>query len=400
MTQVRKIINRCFHLLLLAGLGLLMEVGIVQAQSSDLMLEVQLDDRLTEAQRLDLNRLGVDTQGRGASLIEVTLENTNQNRELNDLYLYIRIEASGVGTIAELHQRQGDPFSLRPGQIVIADNNQLSDGLPGVPEPIRFEDAGLTPDGEQFINELEGFRLPRRNFTVTLGIYKGANRENVYDEELAKVSKSFGNQALGGEDLSIHLMSPGQELGGDGFVTTTRPVFNWEGDQADRYRLIVVEDTGDDPESLIQNAIATEPVIGGGGFGDYLDYEMVDALISDATHFTYPVADVQNLQEGQRYFWQVFTLINTADGEISIPSDIWEFTIVDPGDQVVEEMEAEVEEVLVELLSEQQLEELEAGGFSLEAMELNGQRYSGPEIRQMLQQLVERKREGEITFSN
>ncbi len=400
MVKLKTYINCCLWILIIFSIGSFGCVERVHAQNSDLVLELELDDRLTEAQRLDLNRLGVDTEGRGASLIEVTLENTNQDQTLSDLYFYIHIEASGIGTIAEIIQRQGEPFSLQPGQVVIADNNQLSNGLPGISEPIRFEDTGLTSEGEQFINDLEGFRLPRKNYTIELKVYQGGNQEINGGELLAQVSKSFGDQALGGDDPWVELVSPGDELGGNGEIFTTRPVFNWEGDQADQFRLIIVEDTGGDPESLIQNAISTEPMIGGGGFGDYLDYEMADALISDETHFTYPVTDVQSLEEGQTYYWQVFTLINTADGETTIPSEIWEFTIADPDEEVAEESEEELQEVLTELLTAEQLEDLEDGEFNLQSMEVDGQRYSGPELQQVLQQLVEQKRDGEISFSN
>lgn len=399
MNVLRANISGCIRLLLLSGLLLAVLGEPAQAQNSDLVLEVDIDDRITEAQRLDINRLGIDTRGRGESLIWLTLENTNMDQPITDLYFYIRVEVSGIGTIAEINQRAGEPFSLQPGQMVVTDNNQLSDGLPGVAERIRFEDAGLTSEGEQFINELEGFRLPRKRYTVTVGIYQGENRVHG-GEELVKISKSFGDRALGGDDLSIYLTGPGEPIGTESYTRNTRPVFNWEGDMADSYRIIVVRDTGDDPESLIQNALSTDPVIGGYGFGDYLDFEMADAVITDRTNFPYPVTNVQSLEEGERYFWQVFTLISTADGEVNIPSEIFEFSIAERDEEIIAQMQDVVEPLLAELLSGDQLEELDSGGFNLQAMEINGQRVSGPELQQMLEELIQRKRQGEITIAD
>lgn len=388
---------------LFCSVAVFLSFGYVQAQNSEIHLELEIDEQLRQAQRLDFTWIGVDGLG-GDPVGNILIENL-EDHGLDNLFLYKRVEASGVGTLVELHQNRDEPFSLQPGQVTMADFNQLEDGLPGVPERIRFEnDPGLTPEGDDFLRDLEGStRLPRKVYTLTVGVYRDANRLEG-GEELAKVSASFGADALGGFDDSIHLLSPGGVLGSSNAeIHTTRPFFLWEGDVQDEFRLIVVEDTGDDPETLIQNAISDDPVVNSDTPGSYLDYEMADAVITNATNFTYPSFDVRSLEEGQRYFWQVFINVSTSDGEELIESEIFEFTVRDPHEDMTDATQQEILQLLEENLTGEELEELRRlieDDFEVGAVELEGRQYTGQQILGVLEELFDREDEGDITFSN
>ena len=375
----------------------------LQAQSPDIHLELEIDEQLRQSQRLDFTWIGVDGLG-GDPVGNVLIENL-EDHGVDNLFLYKRVEASGIGTLVELHQNRDGPFSLQPGQVTMADFNQLEDGLPGVQEQIRFEDdPGLTPEGDEFLRDLEGTtRLPRKVYTLTVGIYRDANRLEG-GEELAKVSASFGADALGGFDDSIYLLSPGDVLGSsDAVIHTTRPFFLWEGDVQDEYRLVVVEDTGDDAETLIQNAISDDPVVNSDTPGSYLDYEMADAVITNATNFTYPSSDVRGLEEGQRYFWQVFINVSTSSGEESIESEVFEFTVQDPHEDMTDATQQEILRLLEENLTGEELEKLRRmieEDFTVGAIELGGEQYTGQQILGVLEELFEKESDGDITFSN
>lgn len=386
----------------LAVLGMLLSIATpLKAQmNSDLYMDLTIDERLSNAQVINLNQLDLNASGTNRELFNILVENQS-NERLEDLYFHLEVEASGLGTLAEAYQRQGFPYYLEPRQSIMANNNRFIGSPPGNVQHTQHIETEVMQAGEELVNQMQGTtRLPTQIYIFTLQVYQHANKRNG-GELLGEVSGSVGSAAgAGGGELFLDLLGPGDEVGtGDATVMTSRPVFNWDGDPDQEYRLVVVEDTGNDnPETLIQNALSTDPMIGTDETGDYLDYEMADVVVSGTTNFSYPTSRVQTLEQGQRYYWQVFTQVRTGGGIDRVPSPIWEFTVEEYG-EITGEMREEVREHLTQLLSAQQMEELLEQGYELGSIEYQGQIYTGPQVEQILREILQDVQQGEITIT-
>lgn len=149
---------------LLAVLAIFVPVNSAHAQSQcvdsgSLSLEVNLSPVLENASVLGLTSLGIDTRGSGPVLVSGTLVN-NTDELLTNLFFEFKFTAGQVGTIAELTQQAAYPFTLDPRQVVYATNNDIdNEQLPGVDETMKF-DGGLTSEGEDFLESLDGTTLP------------------------------------------------------------------------------------------------------------------------------------------------------------------------------------------------------------------------------------------------
>jgi hypothetical protein len=195
-------------------------------------------------------------------------------------------------------------------------------------------------------------------------------------------------------------MQPGGEVGSNEQITTTLPVFRWDGPTNTNYRLVVVEDNGQSPETLIQSALGSAPILenGSSGIGSLLDFEIVDARLNNVT-FSMPPSGVQNLEAGQKYYWQVFVNRETVNASENIPSEIWEFTVAsgEPGANTAV-VTTEVENSLHRLLGREQLRRLTEDGYNFNSIEIGGQTYQGAAAVQKLQELSNRIENGDITI--
>lgn len=372
-------------------------------------LDVQAESILTNAQIIELANFAFDESGRGSRLVTFRMQNLGtepwqylqQQGRAQNLYLDFQIVSDRRGTIVEAYQREGRPFSLAAGQSVVASNNAVARGsITGISEPIRL-DGDLTTQGENLINSLQGrTTLPVDEYEIIVRIYQDGNRFS--GTLVAEASVVIGTNLVEG-DLSIYLQAPGDVAGSDITISNSFPEFRWEGLPELTYRVVVVEEQpGETPETLIQSALSTSPARLGQSTS-LLEFENADVLV-DGTSFQYPTSGVQALREGRRYYWQVFSTLVTTSGEERFSSEIWSFKL-DGGiarttrtDAI--ELDDEVQQVLVALLGSAVFNELAGGDYQLESIDLDGVEFSGEMAREELIRLIEKIQEGKIKVRN
>lgn len=402
-----KSVNNYFLVLAVLVLALGVSICTVidsqarQLQPGDVEISIDLLPALTEAQALSLAQLGIDTRGAGTRLFNLIIENRT-SEQVGNLYLAASVHVSSVGKIVQLDQ--SSPFSLTPNQIVRANNNSLQTGLPGVPERVRMN-GDLTPQGENFINNLEGStRLPDLLYSVNLQIYSGGPRgQGVL---ISEASATVPIEGLS-DDLDVFLIQPGDVIGTEApSVVVPYPVFRWEGSPTRIYRIVVVQDVeGQTPESLIQSALSTNPVttrnipasatLPIAANGSLLEFEVADILTRGAS-LNYPTSgSVQALQMGQTYYWQILEVIRTPSGVEYQASEIYHFRLGLP-DVAEEELRDNLMTLLEQLLEPAQYEALIQGGFNLDSINMNGITSTGPSMEIILEDILRQMQDGEI----
>jgi hypothetical protein len=346
-----------------------------QAQSDKVSLEFSLSPILEQAQVLGLSSLGVDTEGSGPVIISGSLVN-NTTEPLDNLYFEFDIEAASYGVLARIRQQAAYPFSLAPGQVVFATNNDIkNEEIPGISDKMKF-DGGLTTTGENFIEDISGTTLPNDQYTFSVRIYQveADGRRVLLASDMIQLG---GNASEGGvvDELTILLRTPGDLVGAEAAITNPIPQLSWEGDASLNYRVLVVARGGSDsPESLLESAKSSEPTNDGGSLlqFEYLDLNVVGNSLQ------YPSTGVQALVPGQTYYWQVVTSISSALGANEVVSEIWEFTLVDPGSEAnVVEVDQETVNALIQLIGQDTYNLLAESGYSFENIEIDGQVFSG-----------------------
>ena len=162
------------------------------------------------------------------------------------------------------------------------------------------------------------------------------------------------------------------------------------------YRVLVVSANGSDsPESLLESAKSSESTDKGGSL---LQFEYLDQTIR-GNSLQYPSSGVQALVPSQTYYWQVVTSMNTALGTNEIVSEIWEFTLIDPGtESTVVEVDQETVQALVQLIGQDTYTLLLETGYSFENIEIDGQVYTGVVGVQKILELIEKFQNGDLVI--
>lgn len=115
--------------------------------------------------------------------------------------------------------------------------------------------------------------------------------------------------------VSLDLISPGQNAGMAQCPTvlSTLPQFTWNSD-VDRFMITVCEllPTNNSPEDVMQNPPRLRMAL-----------QRNQDFFGTPT-FQYPSAGLP-LLPGRTYYWQVLALLQTASGEVQLPSEIWCF---------------------------------------------------------------------------
>ncbi|MDX1617754.1 MAG: hypothetical protein R3224_03135, partial [Balneolaceae bacterium] len=199
--------------------------------------------------------------------------------------------------------------------------------------------------------------------------------------------------------VDLYLLQPGGELGSEESINTTLPVFRWDGPPALDYRLIVVEDNGQSPEALIQAALSSSPILNKNrpAGGSLLEFEIVDAIVKNFT-FTMPPSGLQDLETGNRYYWQVYTNRETINSTESVPSEIWEFTVTSDRGNVTASLNPQVRNALRNILGNQQFNELRKQGFQFVSITVDGQTLQGVDALQKLQEMSGQLSNGDISI--
>lgn len=389
---MKKAGNVGFLVVLMSVLTSIMAFG----QSDKLTLEFSLSPVLEQAQVLGLSSLGVDTEGGGPVIISGSLVN-NTTERLENLYFEFDVEAASYGVLARIRQQAAYPFSLNPGQVVFATNNDIqNEEIPGISDRLKF-DGGLTSTGENFVEDLSGTTLPNDQYSFAVRIYQvteEGRRELLANETI----QLGGNISEGGvvDELTILLRTPGDLVGAEAAITNPIPQLSWEGDASLNYRVLVVSGNGaDSPESLLESAKSSEATDMGGSL---LQFEYLDQNIR-GNSLQYPTNGVQALVPGQTYYWQVVTSMNTALGTNEVVSEIWEFTLVDPGSESnVVEVDQETVQAIVQLIGQDTYNLLLETGYSFENIEIDGQVYTGIVGVQKILELIEKFQNGDLVI--
>lgn len=369
---------------------------IAFGQSDKVTLEFSLSPVLEQAQVLGLSSLGVDTEGGGPVIISGSLVN-NTTERLENLYFEFDVEAASYGVLARIRQQAAYPFSLNPGQVVFATNNDIqNEEIPGISERMKF-DGGLTSTGENFVEDLSGTTLPNDQYSFAVRIYQ-VNEEGRRELLANETIQLGGNISEGGvvDELTILLRTPGDLVGAEAAITNPIPQLSWEGDASLTYRVLVVSGNGSDsPESLLESAKSSEATDIGGSL---LQFEYLDQNIR-GNSLQYPTNGVQALVPGQTYYWQVVTSMNTALGTNEVVSEIWEFTLVDPGSESnVVEVDQETVQAIVQLIGQDTYNLLLETGYSFENIEIDGQVYTGVVGVQKILELIEKFQNGDLVI--
>lgn len=394
-------VRMLFCMLLLAGTLLSTSTSIGSALSdSPIRAEMRISSVLTEAQTISFATLGINTSGRGTRLFEILVENIS-DEPVDFLFIRLEVSSSRYGVLALMYTSPVNGFYLKPRQFISGTNNNLAGGFPGL-ENSSFH-AELTTAGENFITDLDGSTvLPDAIYTSKLTVLRYAKSVEEGGQIIAESSESIGGRPIENV-VDFFLLQPGASIGSNEAASSRNPVFRWEGPPTVTYRLLVVEDNGQNPQSLIQGARSTDATLGLGATGSrLLDFERLDAFVS-GTSYVYPSSGVIPLRENTRYFWQIFARIQRGNTIEERPSEIYEFLIPAAGANV--QMARVTEDVtpVIQQLSPAvaaRLQELILAGFAFQSVVVDGVTYEGPAILAMLQQFLARVESGEVILVN
>jgi hypothetical protein len=363
------------------------------ANAQQISLEISPSPALENAQSLSLTNLGIDKEGNGPVLVSIFLENLTNN-EIDNLYLEVNIRASRIGNIIELLSDSNRPFSLAPHQSVYATNNDIAnERIPGIKEKVSFS-GGLTPEGEDFINSLSGSTtLPSDTYSIEMIVFRVTDADG--RENLAQAVAEIGAGMAGSfNESDIYLKTPGDVVDGEAEITNPYPQFSWEGHNNVTYRLLVVEQKGQDsPESLLQSAKSSPATNQGGSL---LSFENLDMSI-EGTSFQFPSSGAQPLEPGKTYYWRVLTDIQSSGDIQEVSSEIWSFTLLNPTDATsAPPITKEVTDVIIRMMGEDQYRRLESQGFTFVSMAYDGQEFTGPAAIAKLEELLRKINDDEI----
>lgn len=379
---------------------LLLMFGVVPNETiyaQDINLQLEPSAALENTQVLTLTGLGFNSDASGPVLISGFLENMT-GESIDNLYMEIKVNAARAGDIIELRSYSTMPITLEPYQSVYATNNDLASGrIPGLDQEIQFS-GGFTPEGEDFFDNLSGSTsLPRDIYTVEVIIFRVTNA-NGRQDLTSSVVEIGGGLTSSLDESDIYLKTPGDIVGSPAEITNPYPQFSWEGANDVSYRLLVVEDNGQDsPESLLQSAKSSSPTTEGGSL---LEFENLDVLM-DGTSFQFPSSGAQSLQQGNTYYWRVITDVQSSGDVEEISSEIWSFRLANASQSAESPpLSEEVEQAIIELIGQDAYRQLKDDGFSLMAIEYNEQEFTGPAATMKLEELLQKIRDEEIILGD
>ncbi|MAL18396.1 MAG: hypothetical protein CL670_02975 [Balneola sp.] len=380
-------------MLIVLTLCCVVPTNIVFAQSVN--LDVEPSSILENSQVLSLTGLGIDAEGNGPSLISATIENLT-GEKIDNLYLELIISAAKVGTIAEVTQSSSRPFSLSPFQTLYFSNNDLAnERIPGISTPVTFS-GGLTTEGDNFLSNLSGSTsLPRDVYSLEVILFRvtdARGRENLA-RDVAEIGGGDSG-ALSFDESEIYLKSPGDVAGSLAEITNPYPQFSWEGNTGVTYRLLVVEQTGQDsPESLLQSAKSSSPI---GEGGSLLSFENLDVIV-EGTSFQFPASGAQSLEAGKTYYWRILKTVQSSGDSEDVSSEIWSFTLKDASKVTATlPVSQEAEQAIVELIGQEAYQSLKNRGFTLESLSYDGQEFTGTAAGIKLDELLQKIRDEDI----
>ncbi|WP_069131083.1 hypothetical protein [Rhodohalobacter halophilus] len=378
--------------LLLLIFWLLVPLENVLSQSTGFSIDITADPLMSSAQIVELSTL-INGEGNLATRLFTVYVSNESNEPADDLYIDIEVISEREGLLMVSHQRNELPFGLRAGESAVFSNVDISrQRLPNAPVPVRFN-GRLTENGRALLNKLQGVStLPADEYTIQIKLYKRNNSVNG-GLLLGSSSVTFGSNIID-ENLTITLLTPGDAVGVDVTISNPNPEFRWDGLFQQSYRLIVVEASRDeDPEAMVESARSTPPTEPSGVL---LEHEFLDVNIN-GTSFTYPSFGAKSLREGNTYYWQVFSELQTTSGTQERASEIWSFTLRDDHQAAATvKIDSDMRELLIPLIGVEQTESMIRSGFTLFEIELDGRVLTGEAAKAELMELLEKMRSNKI----
>jgi hypothetical protein len=358
-------------------------------------INIETSAILDGSQVLSLPSLGINNEGVGPNLVSATIENLT-GETINNLYLEIKGTAGKVGTLVELTQALNRPLSIKPFQTLYFTNNDIvNERIIGFPTPITFDEQ-LTTEGDNFIENLSGSTtLPNDVYSVEVAIFQvteNGNRVKIA-EEVSEIVGGYG-ETLAFDESEIYLKTPGDIVGSPSEITNPFPQFSWEGSTNTTYRLLVVEQRGQDsPESLLQSAKSSAAVDNGGSL---LAFENLDVIV-EGTSFQFPSSGAQSLKQGQTYYWRVVTLVQSSGNTEEVSSEIWSFKFMASSQANASvQVSEDVERAVIELIGQDEFQRLKSRGFELESIQYDGLEFAGQAAGIKLDELLQKIRDEEI----
>ncbi len=206
---------------------------------------------------------------------------------------------------------------------------------------------------------LQTGRLPSGRYDITVAILNPDSNQPYRDSVDNPIQQTVS--LIISNPISLDLISPGQNAGVAECPTlfSTLPQFTWNSD-ADKFIITVCEylPTNSSPEDVMQNAPRVRMTL------------RRNQDFFGSPSFQYPTGGLP-LLPGRIYYWQVLALLQTASGEVQLPSEIWCFKIHN-NDGVEDQLQLQQLMNLLASLGLQDLLELFKPGGPLAGYKPNG----------------------------
>ncbi len=327
---------------------------------SDLnVFQQELEQGNQEIFSLYIQKLNNDSYDQARMIIQISRDNQSLIRWQSE---YFKIPGDPQGAVYET-----DNIELSNNQFYFS----FDEGGKDPATRVRFVETELADDIENLKNKvLASGKAPvgQYKLSVTLKSPEFGTTEEVKEEItlLNAVNPSY-----------VQLIAPGSSAGYgmSPEVYTEYPVFQWNGN-GDEYEVVVFE-----KRSALQS------------FDDIINSQPVwqSSRLENRLTVQYPQAgNAVPLEYGNTYYWMVYLINRTSSGEERIPSEVWQFKLVDPS-QISNQQDAMAREAILSFL-EQQLGYVpenikqKLGDADLQTISFNGKKITVEELYQILNQ--------------
>ncbi len=286
------------------GVGVLLVLSsvAVRAQNSDLIIEKQF---FINPRVLFLSDFNITQSGSTQPLFRVTLRNRGASTKLVVLLFRLISRSHPNDPIVEAKTR---PFPLSPTEPISITNLDITQNrLPDIKLEFFRYNRKVAKKLQDAI--LRSGRLPTDTYDIVIRLQEFSNPSN--SEQVVETISVLNPTRL-------DLLRPGNhaDRGRCREVFSTQPQFQWLSN-ADRFEFTVCEalPTNSSPEDVMQNEPRARLYLERGK--DFIGTPSV----------VYPSTGVWPLEPGKTYYWQVVAEIETVNGVLRIPSEIYCFRV-------------------------------------------------------------------------
>lgn len=322
-------------------------------------------------------------------VLQIELIN-NSDETLQDLYLEISIGSENFEELLQTSLNENSPFIMESGANIQFTNKDLAGrSISGMEGNQQF-DFVISENARRLINRIQqGITpLPDR-FLLDVSVYQN-NPESNGGNMIATEAIAFDVDVLS-QMLMITASETAIENLSNLDLRQEQPVFQWNANPDQTYRLAVVEDTPEnDEQALLRQSF--NQAINDTERTNLNEFEYLDVLVT-GDRYEYPADSIKPLEHGKDYAWQVQTTVQTSSGEQTVTSDIWKFSLNTL-------IEAEVRDLLVTLLGNEKVVEMIANGLQLDQIEIGDTVYTNNEAVEYLKDLVSKVDQNKVVIVN